>query len=393
MNNCFMPNVKLDCALCPRNDIVDVVYRELNASLRENSVPGTHLVSVRKMARKLGIAPQTMQKVYSRLESDGLIARRSGKRLWNLCGQTEAIQCFGIVLPTSFARYFQPGTEYGERHFRMYSGIVERASELGFSTMPLQLPPPDASGEQISTALWKIRRKCSGIVHFGNRGFRSDPPLERLLACEDLAQVSFNCEFPHRNVGVVAFDPVIAVSMLLSYVRAYGHTRFAFVLPWMDAALPRSVRYRLQSFAEIKELFHGAGIPEKDLFVMAFPDNGRAAFRKELHGLLYRKDPPTVFWCRNDEIAIELIRIIREEGFQVPRDFSVMGFNNLQEAEHSDPPLSTFNNPFYEMGITIADHLLSCLKNGKSGEKQEIKISPFLVPRASVGPNRIRISY
>lgn len=392
MNDCFVPTIKLNCAICRRNDIVEVVYRKLALNLRENGIPGMRLVSVRQMAKLLGIAPQTVQKVYNHLEADGMIARRPGRRIYRLNGRTEQSHCLGIILPVSFARYFQPGTEYGQRHFRMYSGIVDRAAELGFSTFPIQLPSPNAAGEEIETALLRIRQKCCALIHFGDRGYSIDRPLQKVIECEDMAQISFNCVFERKNIGAVTFDSAYAVSMFVSYIREYGHSRFVFVLPG-HCKHPPLVRYQLQYREEMKELFRQAGVPDEDFSFLAYAEDNRNTLLQEFRKLLKAKDPPTVFWCRNDETAMKLLALIREEGFQVPQDFSVMGFNNLYESEHSDPPLSTFNNPFYEMGIALTDRLMLYLKDGINEHNRLVRIPPFLVPRSSVGPNRIKLNY
>ena len=143
----------------------------------------------------------------------------------------------------------------------------------------------------------------------------------------------------------------------------------------------------------MKELFRQAGVPDEDFSFLAYAEDNRNTLLQEFRKLLKAKDPPTVFWCRNDETAMKLLALIREEGFQVPQDFSVMGFNNLYESEHSDPPLSTFNNPFYEMGIALTDRLMLYLKDGINEHNRLVRIPPFLVPRSSVGPNRIKLNY
>lgn len=98
--------------------------------------------------------------------------------------------------------------------------------------------------------------------------------------------------------------------------------------------------------------------------------------------LLNRGDFTAVF-CSNDLMALGLLHAFREVDIRVPADVSVMGFDDLPEAAHYWPPLTTIRQDFSEVGRRAIGLLLAEL--GSGGERFTDAIRPQLVLRASTG--------
>ncbi len=385
----FVPNIKTESINCRRNEIVPVIYRRLASEIRNRAVPGMALMPVRNMASLLGIAPQTMQKVFNLLEADGVIARFQKRRIYQVCGQSEQSRCIGLLLPMSFISYFQLGTDFGEQHFRLFCGIADRAAELGYSILTVQLPPPEASESEIAEAIVRIRQKCCGIIHFGERGFFADPPLRALMACRELAQVSFNCILQSENIGAVTFDPEEVISTFISYAREFGHERFGFMQERPESIAPE-VQYLLVKRDEIEEFFERNGVKRENISVFRISDMKND---EEWKIFFSKADCPTVFLCRNDKIAVELVEQMKKCGHRVPEDFSVVGFNNQMIAERSEPPLSTFDNPFSKIGGEMVNRLNLFLKNGVNDNNRLCRVKPLLIGRQSVSAVSLSLTY
>ena len=71
---------------------------------------------------------------------------------------------------------------------------------------------------------------------------------------------------------------------------------------------------------------------------------------KMMKQLLNEKDYPTAVIACSDPIAIGALRAIREKGLHVPEDISLVGFDNIEETEFLDPPLTTVHAPSHYMG-------------------------------------------
>jgi len=101
--------------------------------------------------------------------------------------------------------------------------------------------------------------------------------------------------------------------------------------------------------------------------------------------LLARKRPFTALFAYNDISAIGSIRAFQEAGLQVPKDVSVVGFDDIRIAVHNNPRLTTVRQPLEKMGEIAARTLLKRLEDHGSWVPQ-ITIEPELVVRDSTGP-------
>ncbi len=92
----------------------------------------------------------------------------------------------------------------------------------------------------------------------------------------------------------------------------------------------------------------------------------------------------TAVICGNDQMALGLLHALVESGRRVPDDVSVVGFDDIPEAAHSLPPLTTVRQEFAEVGRRAVAHLVGVLDGGRSASAAIEPVAPVLVRRASV---------
>jgi LacI family transcriptional regulator len=85
----------------------------------------------------------------------------------------------------------------------------------------------------------------------------------------------------------------------------------------------------------------------------------------------------------NDQVAIGLIRGLAARGVQVPRDVSVVGFDNIGPAELITPGLTTVAAPLRLEGATATRHLLAMIDGARSRTGQPMVLPVRLVERGS----------
>jgi LacI family transcriptional regulator len=144
----------------------------------------------------------------------------------------------------------------------------------------------------------------------------------------------------------------------MSYLIGLGHCRIGYIAGRMELV---SSNQRLQGY---KDGLAAAGIPlNEDLIEIGDYTSDTAAIcaRK----LLSRSDRPTAIFAANDMSAMGVYQAAREFGLQIPRDLSVIGFDNLREASHLNPPLTTIDQSIEKMG-TMATEMLVELVKGES---------------------------
>ncbi len=101
--------------------------------------------------------------------------------------------------------------------------------------------------------------------------------------------------------------------------------------------------------------------------------------------LLRHRDFTAIF-AANDQMALGLIHAFREAGLDVPGDISVVGFDDIPEAAHFWPPLTTIRQDFAEIGRRSVAMLLSEFVHAADDSARQI--TPQLVMRDSSGPPR-----
>jgi DNA-binding LacI/PurR family transcriptional regulator len=92
----------------------------------------------------------------------------------------------------------------------------------------------------------------------------------------------------------------------------------------------------------------------------------------------------TAIFAGNDQMALGLVHGFAERGIVVPRDVSIVGFDDLPEAKHFLPPLTTVRQDFRALGERSLDLLLSALE-GRDHDHRSL-IEPALVVRESTAP-------
>ena len=107
--------------------------------------------------------------------------------------------------------------------------------------------------------------------------------------------------------------------------------------------------------------------------------------------LLGRAEPPTAIFCFNDEMAMGVIEMARQRSVHVPRDLSVVGFDDIRFARHTYPPLTTIAQPVRQIGEGTVRLLLGILSGGDEMDTPaSVTLRHTLVVRASTGPPRRR---
>ena len=91
----------------------------------------------------------------------------------------------------------------------------------------------------------------------------------------------------------------------------------------------------------------------------------------------------TAIFVANDQMALGVLRAMHEAGRSVPRDVSIVGFDDIPEAAYFLPPLTTIRQDFDELGRRSLRLLLRMIDGGE--EPGVAPVGPELIVRASTG--------
>ncbi len=153
-----------------------------------------------------------------------------------------------------------------------------------------------------------------------------------------------------------------------------GHKRIGCVSGPLDFRVTLS---RLEGY---KQALQEAEIPFAEELVYQ-GDYSMSSGSKALSYLLGQN--ATAIFSFNDEMAFGLYQSARQYGVKIPRDISIIGFDNVPFSDVLEVPLSTINVPTKEMGKLLAKELVKEIENG-CGERKTILYEPALILRGSI---------
>jgi LacI family repressor for deo operon, udp, cdd, tsx, nupC, and nupG len=145
-----------------------------------------------------------------------------------------------------------------------------------------------------------------------------------------------------RDISYLGVDDVAASKVATEYLVSLGHRKIVYLSGGSTDVLSdlRHSGYRL-GLQEAADKIDDWRI-EGD----STSEGGRAAVER-----LFIKDTlPTAFFCFNDNTAIGVISALQVRGYNVPRDFSVIGFDDIPFASNITPGLTTIRQPRQQIG-------------------------------------------
>jgi LacI family transcriptional regulator len=192
----------------------------------------------------------------------------------------------------------------------------------------------------------------------------------------------------HRHIeGVtnVTLDHARAAELALNHLYSLGHRDIAFM---RGQTFSSDSDVRWKGFVEAARAL---GIEIKPELVVSLD---RDMFSPELgypvvQQLLATRQRFTALVAFNDVSAIGAIRAMQDFNLSVPRDVSVIGFDNIRAAAYTLPRLSTISQPLEEIGRIATQSLLNRI-HGTATPRDEITVEPELMARESTGPVRVR---
>ncbi|NYF15507.1 LacI family transcriptional regulator [Microbacterium sp. AK009] len=262
---------------------------------------------------------------------------------------------------------------------RIILGAQEEATRRGLTLAIINSelnPDPEVDSAQVQTFL---DRQADGIIYatvyhdeiVAPENLRARPAV--LIGARD-STGTIPAVMPDEQAGAVS-----VVEMLL----ARGHRRIAFAASEEDVPATRG---RLLGY---QHAMRAAGLPIDDLVAFGTAD-ARGGYAATLQLLDHE---PTAVFCYNDRMAMGAYRAAGERGLTIPRDLSVVGFDDQAPIPESlFPTLTTVTLPHYEMGAWAVS-TLDALLNGK-GEDALLAAHPTLLAcplleRESVAPPRV----
>ncbi|MCE5340169.1 MAG: LacI family transcriptional regulator [Planctomycetaceae bacterium] len=198
----------------------------------------------------------------------------------------------------------------------------------------------------------------------------------------------------HQSLYWVGIDHKKGGQIATEYLIGYGHKRIAMIIPAIShyrlydkndqivdfgpgMVLDRSMGY--------KAALQNSGFEVNDDLIFEASPSERMSLLKVVDQILRLENRPTAIFVADDNMAVLTINYLRERGFKVPGDFSILGYGNLSACYSAVPKLTTVDIPWAEMGYMGFKILVSLLLNKDKEQVEHFNIlEPELLEGASV---------
>jgi DNA-binding LacI/PurR family transcriptional regulator len=229
------------------------------------------------------------------------------------------------------------------------------------------------------------------MIKRGQRLFM-DRAVEGIIAVDTMLRqishvptVTVSGHHEPKGVTNIVLNHRHAADLAIEHLREMGHRRVAFIKGQRFSSDTEARWHAIRNAAAkngLKIASQLVGQLEGDI---PSHEPGYLVTQK----LLMTKEPFTALFAFNDISAIGAIRALREAGLRVPKDVSVVGFDDVQSAAFQNPGLTTVRQPLRAMGILAAQTVLAQIGIDASTpvkHVQRLTVDPELIVRESTCP-------
>jgi LacI family transcriptional regulator, galactose operon repressor len=311
------------------------------------------------LSGKRPVSEETERRVRATIESLGYIPSHAAQSL-----RSGSMRTVGVLVPDITNFFFA----------KLIAGVEDAASEAGFTTI-------------VGNSRFDAERELRHLKTMAQRGVDAlvyvagaPPPAHVLqtiaaqipiaLADEEIASVSTSTTVAdHRKGG----------RLLGGHLSGLGHES-ALVISGPPSLA--SCRERLAGF---RDAFDGSAlVVDADYLevggfttVQEHPPDGDRTY--------------TAICALNDLMAMGALAALRDLGYEVPEDVSVVGFDDIAAVSVIDPPLTTIRQPAYEVGKTAATQLIKDINRGRRpGSTRHVLDVTLKVRHSTAPPGRTR---
>jgi LacI family transcriptional regulator/LacI family purine nucleotide synthesis repressor len=328
------------------------------------------MLTIKDIAKKAEVSVATVSKVMNGYDDIGEITKAKVLRIIKENNYRPNANAQSLRTNKSFlvGLFFKDHQDSGVKHpfFRgIISGLEERLLENNYDMILFS-----ANWEDQFSYLEKCQfRNVDGAILMGVP--KDDPKLPELLNAK-IPSVFIDLDISDDKASYIISDNEKGARDAVRHLAELGHKKIA-VIEGEEITIPTQKR-----LAGYKAEMKAQNLEIKDDWIIQgrfSVDGGIKAMEK----ILKLKDRPTAIFCMGDEIAVGAMQTIKEAGLNVPDDFSIVGFDDIEISQYLNPALTTIRQQKDEMGIEAANMVLEMINNPEKKVEAEIIDTEFVL--------------
>ncbi|AKO92567.1 LacI family DNA-binding transcriptional regulator [Priestia filamentosa] len=325
-------------------------------------------ITIRSVAEEAGVSIGTVSKV---INNSGKISEKTRKKVFQAMQKLnykpdaaaaslrgKRTKLIGLLVP-DISNPFYAG---------IARSIEDRSHEVGLNVM---LCSTDNNTEKEKNYLALLTsQRVDGLVVAS--AFRSTVLLQETID-RGIPSVLIASEIPQLSINTVTVDDYKGGYLATSHLLDLGHKDIAIISENVRSNEPRLAAY--------KDSMREAGIDVKPEYIMKTEATIQKGYECAKKLLLLDEKPTAIFAC-NDLLAAGVIQAAKELELDLPRELSVVGFDNTVLSTTTAPMLTTISQPIKQMGAKVVDLLRQEMEESK-GHKERLLMAPELIVRQS----------
>ncbi len=334
------------------------------------------MATIREVAQKAGVSYATVSHVINntRFVSEGTRSRvlaamseleyrpnavaRSLRK-----GRTNTI---GLILPDSSNPYFA----------EIVCAIEEEAFDRGYSIILCNMELDPAKENLYVDVL--LKKQVDGIIFVATG---DQLPLLELLRNLHIPTVMIDRRLPGLDVDTIITDNQLGGYFATRHLLDLGHRRIACITGPSSSITPSADR-----MPGYRQALEEMGIPFHEELVCLGDFHARTGM-EITEQLLKLPSPPTAIFACNDLMALGALRAVNKAGLRVPEDLSIVGFDNIDLTNYTNPPLTTISQEQSHLGVMATKTLVDRITD-KSLPYLKSVVPTRLIVRESSAPVR-----
>jgi len=311
-------------------------------------------VSIKEIADLAGVSYPTVSRA---LRGEGRMSESTRGRILRIAhdnGYTPSLAARSLVSKRSYAIGLVFTNFTDPFHADIAEAIHAEANRHNYSVLMSSIGSNDSQRELEVVQRLQAHRVDGVIVGSGRVGDRYD----QLFHETGIPIVLINSHAEEQHVHAVYHDDFHGGTCMIEHLLARGYEQIAYI----GNAQAGKVNLDRQRAWHDTLSRHGLSTA-----FLCNGENGQAQDGVDAtehllaqHGAALRARRSAI-WCFNDVMAIGALSALHKQGWRVPQDIGLAGFDGLALARFTSPALTTWRQPRHEMGVAAMQMLLACM--------------------------------
>ncbi|MEG0688497.1 MAG: LacI family DNA-binding transcriptional regulator [Hungatella sp.] len=329
--------------------------------------------TIKDIARRANVSIATVSRV---INKTGSVAQKTEKRILAITRELNYVPnnvARSLVKQSSKTIGVIVADIMNPFYAEIIRAIQDQADEDGYSVISCN--SDEDMGKEKQCIHMLLENQVNGIIFAGGRG-KGDYYNQQVVDVAKIVPVVLADEaLEGDNIYSIICNKSKGAYEAVHYLIELGHRNIAMINGYQE------YKPSIEKLKGYKKALKEAGIPYCDKYIKNsdYHLDGGMNHVKELMNL---EDPPSAIFAANDLMAMGAIKALKDLGYKVPKDISVIGFDDIAMNEYTMPALSSVRQEMTLQGH-MAVQILHKLFSNEENPKKKYTIEPSLIKRDS----------